>query len=109
MMASKEVSFSPSMQMGTTERRQPLAGVRVLELGSFVAAPLAARILADFGADVIKVEPPRRGDELRTWGTMIPTENGEISAWWLSQSRNKRLITLDLHQPEGQKLALRLV
>ncbi len=95
------------MLMGN--RQQPLNAVRVLELGSFVAAPLAARILADFGADVIKVEPPRRGDELRTWGTMVPTESGEISAWWLSQSRNKRLITLDLHQPEGQKLALRLV
>jgi len=90
-------------------RQQPLNGVRVLELGSFVAAPLAARILADFGADVIKVEPPRRGDELRTWGTMLPIESGQISAWWLAQSRNKRLITLDLHKPEGQKLALRLV
>ena len=109
MMASKEVSFSPSMQMGTTERRQPLAGVRVLELGSFVAAPLAARILADFGAEVIKVEPPGRGDELREWGTMVPTRAGMISAWWLAQSRNKRLITLDLHRSEGQELALRLV
>ena len=91
------------------QKQQPLTGVRVLELGSFVAAPLAARILADFGADVIKVEPPHRGDELRTWGTMIPTKIGEVSAWWLAQSRNKRLITLDLHRPEGQKLALRLV
>lgn len=91
------------------QKQQPLTGVRVLELGSFVAAPLAARILADFGADVIKVEPPRRGDELRTWGTMIPTGNGQISAWWLTQARNKRLITLDLHSPEGQRLALRLV
>lgn len=95
------------MLMG--KRQQPLTGVRVLELSSFVAAPLAARILADFGADVIKVEPPQRGDELRTWGTMIPTESGQISAWWLSQARNKRLITLDLHRPEGQKLALQLV
>jgi formyl-CoA transferase len=98
-----------STQMGDTERRQPLAGVRVLELGSFVAAPLAARMLADFGAEVIKIEPPRRGDELRTWGTMVPTRTGPISAWWLAQSRNKRLITLDLHQAEGQALALKLV
>ncbi|HEY6542258.1 MAG TPA: CoA transferase, partial [Ktedonobacteraceae bacterium] len=95
--------------MGNTERRQPLAGVRVLELGSFVAAPLATRILADFGAEVIKVEPPGRGDELREWGTMVPTRAGKISAWWLAQSRNKRLITLDLHRIEGQELALRLV
>jgi len=108
-MASDEIPFSSSMKMGDTERQQPLAGVRVLELGSFVAAPLAARTLADFGADVIKVEPPRRGDELREWGTMVPTRTGKISAWWLAQSRNKRLITLDLHRPEGQALALRLV
>lgn len=109
-------------------RSQPLAGVRVLELGSFVAAPLATRILADFGADVIKVEPPGRGDELRTWGTMVPTHvvrgpvgaglprpqaglprPSSISAWWLTQSRNKQLITLDLHLPRGQELALKLV
>ena len=106
-MASNEMFAS--MQMGNTERQQPLAGVRVLELGSFVAAPLAARQLADFGAEVIKVEPPHRGDELRTWGTMVPTRTGEISAWWLAQSRNKRLITLDLHSTEGQDLALRLI
>jgi crotonobetainyl-CoA:carnitine CoA-transferase CaiB-like acyl-CoA transferase len=108
-MTSKEIPFSPSMQMGKTERQQPLAGVRVLELGSFVAAPLATRILADFGAEVMKVEPPGRGDELREWGTMVPTHAGKISAWWLAQSRNKRLITLDLHRSEGQELALRLV
>ncbi|HEY0756488.1 MAG TPA: CoA transferase [Ktedonobacteraceae bacterium] len=108
-MISKESSVNPSTQMDHTQRAQPLAGVRVLELGSFVAAPLAARALADFGADVIKVEPPQRGDELRTWGTMVPTQTGQISAWWLAQSRNKRLITLDLHHAAGQALALRLV
>jgi crotonobetainyl-CoA:carnitine CoA-transferase CaiB-like acyl-CoA transferase len=108
-MASDEIPFSSPTLRGNTERRQPLAGVRVLELGSFVAAPLATRMLADFGAEVIKVEPPRRGDELREWGTMVPTRTGEISAWWLAQSRNKRLITLDLHYAEGQELALRLV
>ena len=86
----------------------PLAGVRALELGSFVAAPLATRILADFGAEVIKVEAPERGDELRDWGTVVPTRTGRISAWWLSQARNKRLITLDLRRPAGQALALKL-
>lgn len=96
------------MTMEREQRQPPLAGVRVLELGSFVAAPLATRMLADFGAEVIKVEPPGRGDELRTWGTMVPTRSGHISAWWLAQSRNKRLITLDLHTSEGQKLALKL-
>lgn len=108
-MASDEHFFTPSAPMEHTQRQQPLAGVRVLELGSYIAAPLAARILADFGADVIKVEPPRRGDELRTWGTMLSTRMGQISAWWLAQSRNKRLITLDLHHPDGQALALKLV
>ncbi|GAC1342072.1 MAG: CoA transferase [Ktedonobacteraceae bacterium] len=108
-MASNETTFSSSARMRNTERLPSLAGVRVLELGSFVAAPLAARMLADFGAQVIKVEPPRRGDELREWGTMVPTRTGQISAWWLAQSRNKRLITLDLHQAEGQALALKLV
>jgi formyl-CoA transferase len=106
---TNEIAFTPSTQTGDAERRQPLAGVRVLELGSFVAAPLATRMLADFGAEVIKVEPPRRGDELRLWGTMVPTRTGQISAWWLAQSRNKRLITLDLHHEEGQALALKLV
>ncbi len=87
----------------------PLSGVRVLELGNFVAAPMAARILADFGAEVIKAEPPGRGDELRTWGTRVATKRGAtISAWWLSMARNKRLVTLDLHQPAGRALALRL-
>jgi succinyl-CoA--D-citramalate CoA-transferase len=87
----------------------PLAGVRVLELGNFVAAPMAARILADFGAEVIKVEPPGRGDELRGWGIRVATNDGDtISAWWLSMARNKRLITLDLRLAAGRELALRL-
>jgi crotonobetainyl-CoA:carnitine CoA-transferase CaiB-like acyl-CoA transferase len=87
----------------------PLTGVRVVELGPFVAAPTATRILADFGADVIKVESPGSGDELRQWGTMVATLTGSISAWWLSQSRNKRLVTLNPRDPEGQGLALRLI
>lgn len=88
----------------------PLAGVRVLEFGSFIAAPLASRIFADFGAEVIKVETPNHGDELRTWGKTMPTTDGdELATWWFSQARNKRLITLDLRQAEGQRLALELV
>ena len=88
----------------------PLAGVRVVELGSFVAAPTAARILADFGAEVIKVESPGAGDELRQWGELIKTRDGQqISAWWLTQARNKRFVTLNLRDPEGQALALALI
>jgi len=88
----------------------PLAGIRVVELGSFVAAPGATRILADFGAEVIKVESPGAGDELRQWGELIETRNGgTVSAWWLSQARNKRFVTLNLRVEQGQKLALDLI
>ncbi|MFI5274021.1 MAG: CaiB/BaiF CoA transferase family protein [Ktedonobacterales bacterium] len=88
----------------------PLAGVRVIELGSFVAAPAATRILADFGAEVIKVESPGAGDELRQWGELIATRaGGAVSAWWLAQARNKRFVTLNLRAAEGQDLALALI
>ena len=83
----------------------PLAGVRVLELGSFIAGPFAGQLLADYGAEVIKVEPPGAGDTMRTWGIK---HNGH-SLWWPSIARNKRSVTLDLRSPEGQDLALRLV
>lgn len=82
----------------------PLAGVRVLELGSLIAGPFCAKTLADFGAEVVKVEPPGDGDPLRRWRKM---RNG-VSLWWQVQSRNKRSITLDLRQPEGQEAVRRL-
>ena len=100
---------NPATNSDEASSAPPLAGVRVLELGSFVAAPTVARILGDFGAEVIKVEPPGTGDELRGWGTLLPTREGPVSAWWLVTARNKRLITLDLRQAAGQALALRLV
>ena len=78
----------------------PLAGVTVLELGSFISAPFAGRILADFGARVIKVEP-LQGDPLRQWGQIATREN---SFWSLSQSRGKELVAIDLHQSDGQSL-----
>ena len=87
----------------------PLQGVRVLELGSFIAGPQTTRMLGDFGAEVIKVESPNGGDELRQWGEMIETDDGPLAIWWLSAARNKRLITLDLRQAAGQALALRLI
>lgn len=88
----------------------PLTGVRVVELGSFVAAPATARILGDFGADVIKVELPGVGDELRQWGELLTTRDGrQLSAWWLTQARNKRFVTINLRDPEGQNLALKLI
>ena len=82
----------------------PLEGVQVLELGSLIAGPFCAKTLADFGAEVIKVEPPGDGDPLRRWRRM---RNG-VSLWWHAQSRNKKSITLDLRQAEGQEVARRL-
>jgi formyl-CoA transferase len=72
----------------------PLAGLKVVELGQLIAGPFAARTLADFGADVIKIEPPRSGDPLRQWRLL---KDG-TSVWWQVQSRNKRSVVLDLKQ-----------
>jgi formyl-CoA transferase len=83
----------------------PLQGIRVLELGSLIAGPFCAKTLADFGAEVIKVEPPGEGDPLRRWRRM---RNG-TSLWWQVQSRSKKSITLDLRRPEGQAVVRRLV
>lgn len=76
----------------------PLAGLKVLELGQLIAGPFAAKTLADFGADVVKIEPPGAGDPLRRWRLL---KDG-TSVWWQVQSRNKRSLALDLRQPEAQ-------
>ena len=83
----------------------PLTGVRVLELGNFIAAPTAGRLLADFGADVIKVERPGAGDELRRWRL----HGGSTSLLFRTLGRNKRSITLDLKHSEGKSIALSLI
>jgi formyl-CoA transferase len=83
----------------------PLAGLRVLELGQLIAGPFCARVLADFGASVLKVEAPDGGDPLRNWRVL---KDGN-SIWWESQSRNKRSIAIDLRQSEGQALVRELV
>lgn len=84
---------------GTT---QPLAGVRVLELASFIAGPFCAMLLADFGAEVVKAEPPGEGDPMRQWGVHL--DEGR-SLWWPVIGRNKKSVTLDLRVPRGQALA----
>ena len=89
-----------------TPGARPLDGVRVLELGSLIAGPFATRLLAEFGAEVIKVEAPRSGDPLCTWRYIDPRTG--VSLWWALQSRNKRLVTLDLKHPEGLALAKQL-
>lgn len=82
-----------------------LQGVRVVEMGQLIAGPFCGKTLGEFGADVIKIEPPGAGDPLRNW-RMI--KNG-TSVWWQVQSRNKRSIALDLRSPEGQDIARMLI
>ncbi|WP_332824332.1 CaiB/BaiF CoA transferase family protein [Ramlibacter sp.] len=82
-----------------------LAGLRVVEMGQLIAGPFAGKTLGDFGADVVKIEPPGAGDPLRNW-RMI--QDG-TSVWWQVQSRNKRSIALDLRSPEGQGIARKLI
>ncbi len=84
---------------------KPLDGIRVLELGQLIAGPFAAKMLAEFGAEVIKIEPPVKGDPLRKWRLI---HNG-TSVWWEVQSRNKKSVTLDLRQPEAQGVVRSLV
>ena len=88
------------------QRERPLEGLRVLELGSLIAGPFATRIMAEFGAEVIKVERPGIGDPLRTWRYVDPRT--KTSLWWVLQSRNKKLITLDIRHPDGLDVAKRL-
>src|SRR5262245_33358762 len=82
----------------------PLSSLRVLEIGHFVAAPFCTRLLADLGADVIKIEPPT-GDPVRQWGKQVDGH----SAWWSLHGRNKRSITLNLKHPKAIDIVLRLV
>lgn len=86
-------------------RKPPLDGLRVLELGQILAGPFAGAILGYFGAEVIKVEPPRTGDPIRGWRLL---DDDGTSLWWRSLARNKRCVTLDLAQPAGQAIARRL-
>lgn len=83
----------------------PLKGVRVLELGQLIAGPFASKMLAEFGAEVIKIEPPEGGDPLRKWRLM----HDGTSVWWAAQSRNKKSVTLDLRQPEAQQLVRQMI
>ncbi|MDP4004549.1 CaiB/BaiF CoA-transferase family protein [Methylobacterium sp. NEAU K] len=82
----------------------PLSGIRVLELGQLIAAPFATKLMAEFGAEVIKVEAPEGGDPLRTWRKM----HGDTSLWWYLQSRNKKSIAVNLKSPDGLDIVKRL-
>jgi formyl-CoA transferase len=82
-----------------------LEGVRVIEMGQLIAGPFAGKTLGEFGADVIKIEPPGAGDPLRNWRLM----QDDTSVWWQVQSRNKRSLALDLRAPQAQDIARKLI
>ena len=96
------------MQAAITDAAQnatgPLAGIRILELGHYVAAPFAARLLGDLGAEIIKVEPPS-GDPVRQWGARF--SGGSL--WWSVHARNKRCVSLNLKNAEARAVVLDLV
>lgn len=79
----------------------PLEGIRVIELGQLIAGPFCGQVLADFGAEVIKVEPPRQGDAMRQWGRK--DEDGD-PVWWSVIARGKKSVTIDLRREEGQDI-----
>lgn len=83
----------------------PLQGVKVIELGTLIAGPFCTRMLAEFGAEVIKIEAPEGGDPLRKWRKL----HEGTSLWWYAQARNKKSLTLNLRLPEGQEIVRRLV
>jgi len=83
----------------------PLSGIRVLDLSRVLAGPWCGMVLGDFGAEVIKVEHPKRGDDTRDWGLRVGSTQ---TAYFNSVNRNKRSVTLDLQTTEGQRLALEL-
>jgi formyl-CoA transferase len=94
------MSSAPNVKSG------PLAGLRVVELGTLLAGPFCGQLLGDFGAEVIKVEPPGQGDPMRVWGR--EKANGK-SLWWPVVARNKKAVTLDLRQEAGQEILKQLV
>jgi crotonobetainyl-CoA:carnitine CoA-transferase CaiB-like acyl-CoA transferase len=100
---------SPDLKATAAEegmRVGPLAGVRLIELGSLLAGPFAGRLLGDLGAEIIKVEAPGQPDPIRNWGN---ARYKGRSLWWPVQSRNKKCITLNLREEKGQQLLLRLI
>jgi formyl-CoA transferase/succinyl-CoA--D-citramalate CoA-transferase len=90
--------------MSTNERTGPLVGLRILELGNFIAGPFAGQLLGDYGAEIIKVETPGQGDPMRSWGI---THEGQ-GLWWPAIARNKRSVAIDMRQSAGRALIRRL-
>ena len=84
-------------------RKGPLTDIRLVELGQLIAGPFCGQLMADMGADVIKVEPPGQGDPMREWG------RGDYPLWWQVCARNKRVVTANLREAEGQALVRKLI
>src|SRR5262245_38387215 len=93
------------MQLNSEKTSLPLRNVRIIELGSLVAAPYSGALFAQFGAEVIKIEPPEIGDPLRKWRKL----HKGTSYWWYTQNRNKKSITLNLKSPRARDIVLKLV
>ena len=87
----------------TTARKGPLTDIRLIEMGQLIAGPFCGQLMADMGADVIKVEPPGKGDPMRVWG------RGDYPLWWSVCARNKRCVTANLRVEEGQELVRKLI
>lgn len=102
---SPGASLSPSFQSPAFPQTQALAGVRVVEMGQLIAGPFVGKTLGEFGAEVIKIEPPVNGDPLRQWRLL----EGGTSLWWQVQSRNKQSLALDVRTSQGQEIARRLI
>jgi crotonobetainyl-CoA:carnitine CoA-transferase CaiB-like acyl-CoA transferase len=95
------------MKQSTVAAKAPLEGVRVVEIANWISAPFAATLLADFGADVVKIELPGSGDPMRTLGA-LPAE-GMSGYWWSALGRNKKSVALDIRTPEGREILGRLL
>jgi succinyl-CoA:(S)-malate CoA-transferase subunit A len=104
---SGESAFSPAPNFDPETTKLPMEGIRVIDLGTFLAGPYAASILGEFGAEVFKVEHPIAGDPMRRFGTA--TKRHDATLAWLSEARNRKSVTIDLRQKEGVQLFLRLI
>jgi crotonobetainyl-CoA:carnitine CoA-transferase CaiB-like acyl-CoA transferase len=100
------VSSKVTEQGAIQNQNLPLAGLRVLEMGQLIAGPFAGQMLAAFGAELVKIEPPRRGDPLRSWRKL---DASGTSYWWRSISRNKKSVTLDLSKAGAREIACQLI